>query len=111
MSAHGTCPATDRIVEWEECHVDHRTPLTFSVIVRSFIVARGIETSSVAYEDSGARERFANHELAVAFELFHREMAVLRIVAADQNAKLSSGARNKPTKKDRTLRGDRSGRT
>ncbi len=97
------CALSGRVVEWEQCHVDHKAPLTFSVIVRSFVVANGIDTGSVGYS-GGAKEEFADRDLAARFEAFHREMAVLRIVSADQNARLASGARIKPTSKDGTLR-------
>lgn len=97
------CALTNQIVEWEECHVDHKAPLTFSVIVRSFIVANSIDTGSVDYAHKGGKERFASGELAEQFQSFHKEMAVLRLVAASENARLSSGARIKPTSKDRTL--------
>jgi len=79
------------------------------VIVRSFIVANGIDTKAVEYAHEGGRERFASRELAERFKAFHEEMAVLRLVAADQNAKLSSGARIKPTSKDHTLGEDSNG--
>jgi hypothetical protein len=60
----------------------------------------------VEYAYLGAKERLASDELAEDFISLHREMAVLRIVAAGQNVRLSGGARIKPTSKDHILRDD-----
>ncbi len=97
------CAVTNAIVEWEQCQIDHKAPLTFSVIVRSFIVANSIDTAAVSYVDKSAKPRFASVALAAKFDDFHRNMAVLRIVSTSQNASTSSAGRIKPTKKDQTL--------
>lgn len=97
------CAITNRIVEWEECQVDHKAPLTFSVIVKSFIVANRIDVSSVAYAGDITVEAFLNQDLADKFNEFHQKMAVLRIISTKQNQKLSGQARIKPTNKDDVL--------
>jgi hypothetical protein len=97
------CALTNEIVEWEECQIDHKAPLTFSVIVKSFIVAHKIDISSIEYVYENSKEQFANRDIAEKFDDFHKEMAVLRVLATKQNRKLSGGARIKPTKKDGTL--------
>ena len=97
------CALTNQIVEWEECQIDHKAPLTFSVIVKSFIVAHKIDISSVEYVYENSKEQFADKDIADKFDAFHKEMAVLRILATKQNRKLSGGARIKPTKKDGIL--------
>ena len=97
------CALTNEIIEWEECQIDHKSPLTFSVIVKSFIVAHKIDINSVEYVYDNSKEQFANKDIADKFDDFHKEMAVLRVLSTKQNRKLSSGARIKPTKKDGTL--------
>jgi len=97
------CAITNEIVEWEECQIDHKAPLTFSVIVKSFIIAHKIDISKVEYVCELTKEQFADQELADKFDAFHKEMAVLRVLSTKQNNKLSGGARIKPTKKDGTL--------
>ena len=97
------CALTNEIVEWEECQIDHKAPLTFSVIVKSFIVAHKIDISSIEYIYENSKEQFADRDIAEKFDDFHKEMAVLRVLATKQNRKLSGGARIKPTKKDGTL--------
>lgn len=97
------CAITNEIVEWEECQIDHKAPLTFSVIVKSFIVSNKIDISKVEYICEITKEQFADRELADKFDAYHKEMAVLRVLSTKQNNKLSGGARIKPTKKDGTL--------
>lgn len=97
------CAITNEIVEWEECQIDHKAPLTFSVIVKSFIIAHKIDISKVEYVCEITKEQFADQELVDKFDAFHKEMAVLRVLSTKQNNKLSGGARIKPSKKDGTL--------
>lgn len=97
------CAISNEIIEWEDCHVDHKSPLTFSVIVKSFIISNKIDVGKVRYTCEITVEKFADQELADKFNNFHKEMAVLRVLSKKQNAKLSGGARIKPTKKDGTL--------
>ena len=97
------CAITNEIVEWEECQIDHKAPLTFSVIVKSFVIANKIDISEMEYISEITKEQFADKNLVEKFDNFHKEMAVLRILSINQNKKLSSGARIKPTKKDGTL--------
>jgi hypothetical protein len=97
------CAITNEIVEWEECQIDHKAPLTFSAIVKSFIIAHKIDISKVEYVCELTKEQFVDQGLADKFDAFHKEMAVLRVLSTKQNSKLSCGARIKPTKKDGTL--------
>ena len=98
------CALTNEIVEWEECQVDHKAPLTFSVIVKSFIVANKIDLDTIEYSVENGREYFIDEELAQKFDLFHKEMAVLRVLSTKENNKRASSARIKPTKKDGVLK-------
>ncbi|MBE0471230.1 MAG: DUF3223 domain-containing protein [Methyloprofundus sp.] len=97
------CALTGDVVEWEECQVDHKAPLTFSVIVKSFIVANELDISKIEYEYKNSRENFADNSIAEKFYDFHKKMAVLRIVSSEENLKLSGSARVKPTRKDGVL--------
>ena len=97
------CALTNEIIEWEECHIDHKAPLTFSVIVKSFFVAHSIDLSRIEYKFDNFVDEFANEDLASQFCAFHEKMAVLRILSKKANAKLSSSARISPGKKDTAL--------
>ncbi|ACZ12922.1 DCL family protein [Sulfurospirillum deleyianum] len=98
------CALTNEIIEWEECQIDHKSPLTFSVIVKSFIIANKLDLSTIKYGAENGVEYFLDEELAQKFDLFHKEMAVLRILSTKENNKRASSARIKPTKKDGVLK-------
>lgn len=97
------CVITGDIVEWEECQVDHKSPLTFSVIVKSFIIANNLDISKIDYTYNNSQEKFVNETITERFYDFHKKMAVLRIISKKENLKLSGSARIKPTKKDSIL--------
>jgi hypothetical protein len=97
------CAITNDALEWEGCQIDHKVPLTFSVIVKSFIIANKVDVSSVDYVGEITVETFADQTLAENFREFHKAMAVLRVISTKQNQKLSGRARIKPTKKDHIL--------
>jgi len=97
------CVISNEIVEWEECQVDHKSPLTFSVIVKSFMIANNLDISKIEYTYHNSREIFVDETISKKFYDFHRQMAVLRIVSTTENLKLSGSARVKPTQKDTVL--------
>jgi|GEM_PF-791190 hypothetical protein len=97
------CAISNEIIEWEECQVDHKSPLTFSVIVKSFLVANNLDISKVEYTYNNSREKFVDETITEKFYEFHRKMAVLRIISTKENLKLSGSARVKPTQKDGVL--------
>lgn len=97
------CAITNQIVDWEGCQIDHKAPLTFSVIVKSFIAANKIDVSSVDYIGEITIETFSDKILAEKFREFHKEMSVLRVISTKQNQKLSGRARIKPTRNDHIL--------
>lgn len=97
------CAITNEIVEWEECQIDHKFPLTFSVIVKSFIVANKINVKNIEYTFEHYLDEFSDKALANKFCDFHNGMAVLRILSIKCNNKLAANARITPTKKDKAL--------
>ena len=97
------CALTNEIVEWDSCHVDHKSPLTFSVIVKSFIVSRNIDIEKIEYKFDNLIDEFSDDDLASQFREFHEKMAVLRILSKGANAKLSASARITPSKRDTAL--------
>jgi len=97
------CVITNQVVEWEECQIDHKLPLTFSVIIKSFIVSNNIDLSDIEYISKITKEEFKDKDLANKFDLFHKKMAVLRIISTKENNKLAGKSRIKPSKKDGVL--------
>lgn len=98
------CVESGELIEFEEGQVDHKPPLTFSVIVKAFVQARKMNTDQVAFvTDKDGMERLADEEVIADFREFHKEMAVLRILSKSANLKGSSKGRIAPTKNDGTL--------
>jgi Protein of unknown function (DUF3223) len=97
------CAVTDEIIEWEDCQVDHKAPLTFSVIVKAFIVAHHVDLERVEYKFDNLLDEFVDDDLSARFRDFHEKMAVLRVLAKGANARLSASARVTPTRKDTAL--------
>lgn len=98
------CAVSNEIVEWEKCQIDHKAPLTFSVIVKSFIVSKKISLSDIEYSCDDSIIEFIDRKLALEFDEFHKEMAVLRLLSTKENTKRASAARIKPSKKDSILK-------
>ena len=88
----------------EEAHVDHRSPHSFSVIVKFFVDAKSIDLKQVAYEREGLYgAELADQSLATEFRTWHTKTAVLRIIEASRNLAKAPLARVKLTKADRKL--------
>lgn len=98
------CAVSGQIVTCAEAHVDHKAPLTFSVIVKAFAVSKAIDLSIVRYARTDiCGVEFVEPGLVSQFDAFHSQMAVLRIVHATENLRASYRARITPTAKDGTL--------
>lgn len=98
------CPETKRWISWDEAHVDHKSPNSFSVIVQFFVSSQGIDPTQVSYERTGLYgHELADASLAAAFQTWHRKNAVLRVIDGGRNLAKASLARIKPTKDDHTL--------
>lgn len=94
------CAISTRELEWEEAHIDHKNPLTFSVIVKAFIAVNNIDINTVEYINNNGLIFFKDNNLAISFDEFHKKMAVLRIISKEENLKRSGNSRVKPTSKD-----------
>ncbi|NLN13101.1 MAG: hypothetical protein GX169_02620, partial [Arcobacter skirrowii] len=88
------------ILEWEDAHIDHKAPLTFSVIVKAFIVSHDIDIDMIEFEEKDGIVTFRDLGISVSFDKFHKNMALLRVVSKNENIKRSSNARIKATKND-----------
>jgi hypothetical protein len=82
------CATTGQWIAFGEAHVDHAPPWLFEVIAVSFIKARGINVANgfvTPPADNQYEPRVVDPELAQQFWQYHRELADLRIVAAQDN--------------------------
>ena len=91
---------TKNILTWETCQIDHKAPMTFSVIVKTFIKAKNIEVTDVDLSYENSIWKFLNKEFEREFIEYHNKLALLRVISTEENQKISSKARLKPTKSD-----------
>jgi hypothetical protein len=95
------CQDTAELINFENSHVDHRQPNTFSVIVDRFVELNRIELSKVEYDKI---ENYGHHlkdkELEKQFRDYHAEKANLRVVNKQRNLSRSYQARINRQQKD-----------
>lgn len=94
------CAISTKELEWEESHIDHKNPLTFSVIVKAFVTMNNLDVNKIDYVENDGIVSFKEKNLSISFDEFHKKMAVLRIVSKEENLKRSGSSRVKPTSKD-----------
>lgn len=91
-----TCAVTGERIGRDEAHMDHRPPMTFEVIVTTFLEGRGMSLDQVPIT-SGRDEQVApdvtDDSLADDFRSYHSRVAKLDIVKNSVN--LSQSARHR----------------
>jgi hypothetical protein len=87
------CAISGELLPWEDAHVDHAYPDTFVALVDAFLAGRRetVDHVSVAPHPSGQGVILGDAGWALAWQAYHRERAVLRIVKARIN--IERGAR------------------
>lgn len=106
MQRDGTfvCAVSGKSFPMDAIHVDHKPPLTFSVIVKGFLAARKIDPQKVCIREiDDIKMGFEDDELASDFREYHRQMAVLRIIQKRLNVEKASKGRIRPSARDGTL--------
>jgi len=94
------CAVTKKTLEWENSHIDHKAPMTFSVIVKTFINSNAINIADIELEYEHSLWGFSDKDFERKFIDYHNKLALLRIISSEENLKISSNARLKPTKND-----------
>lgn len=95
------CQETGQLSKWTELVVDHRQPMTFSIILDRFKEVKRIDLESIDYASNDQNHIvFEDENLSNSFRDYHREKAVLRIVRKGCNSGRASMARIKDTAKD-----------
>lgn len=90
------CDITGELVWQHESHLDHKKPMTFQVIVRTFIAANNIEPNSAILSESRDRQfttTFTDECIAKKFVKYHHEVADLRIIKSEVNLSLGGSER------------------
>jgi hypothetical protein len=103
QSEDGTiiCAETGNRILPDQAHMDHRAPMTFEVLVTTFLQGRGLSFDDVALT-SGADEQVSpevlDSVLSADFRHYHAKLAAIDMVEARVNLSLSARKRMKPTR-------------
>lgn len=82
------CAVTKALIGRDEAHMDHLPPMTFEVLVTTFLAHRGLDVGSVPLtepKDDQFSPEIADDALRAAFCDWHHRMAKLDIVAKGVN--------------------------
>lgn len=102
FAAHGdpdgnaTCAATGERITRDDAHMDHRPPMTFEVIVTTFLCGRGLSLDEVPLttgQDDQVSPEVTDQTLSEAFRSYHSSVARLDLVRDTVN--LSQASRNR----------------
>jgi len=91
-----SCDITGEMIKFDESHLDHKKPMTFQVIVRTFIAAHSITLSrNVLTEprDQQFTTAFTDKDLSEKFRDYHHNVAQLRVIKSKLNLSLGGSER------------------
>jgi hypothetical protein len=95
------CQDSAELINFDNAHVDHRQPNTFSVIVDRFIELNRIELSNIEYDRIDNYGHYLiDKVLEKQFRDYHAEKANLRVVNKNRNLSRSYQARINRQQKD-----------
>jgi len=95
------CQDTGELIDYENAHVDHRQPNTFSVIVDRFIELNKIDLEKVEYDRiNNYGHKLIEKQIEKLFREYHAEKANLRVVNRKRNLSRSYQARINRQQKD-----------
>lgn len=95
------CQETGQLSTWTELVVDHRQPMTFSIILDRFKEVSSIDLQAIKYKSNDQNYIvFEDENLSIKFRNYHKMKASLRIVRKECNLSRTNMARIKDTFKD-----------
>jgi hypothetical protein len=95
------CAETGERIGRDDSHMDHRAPMTFEVIVTTFLGGRGLAVDDVpitAGQDNQVSPDITDAGLAEDFRRYHAKVAALDLVKASANLSQSGRNRLKPAR-------------
>ena len=95
------CAATGEWIQPEDAHMDHRPPMTFEVIVTTWLAGEGLEVDDVPIsegEDNQVTPEILDPDLIRSFQTYHNCVAQLDLVKKSVNLAQASQHRLKPTR-------------
>jgi hypothetical protein len=103
MDANGCvqCAETGEMIAKDAAHMDHRAPMTFEVIVTTFLAGKGLAVDSVPItsgQDNQVSPEITDEQLCDDFRRYHAQVAALDLVKNTANLSQSARNRMKPTR-------------
>ena len=98
------CEITGVKIATYESHLDHKKPMTFQVLVTTFLTASDITLGKEIFsepQDAQFETEFLDEKTKEQFKEYHHNLAQLRVIAIKQN--LSLGGSNRITKSKRPV--------
>jgi hypothetical protein len=95
------CAETGERIIKSEAHMDHRAPMTFEVIVLTFLAGRGMAYADVPItegQDNQTTAEITDLALGEEFRRYHAKVALLDLVRNKVNLAQSGRNRMKPTR-------------
>jgi hypothetical protein len=95
------CAETGEPTAPDHTHMDHRPPLTFEVLVTTFLEGRGLGVEDVPLtsgQDEQVSPEITDSELSEAFRNYHAKLARLDLVKIKVNLSQSGRHRMKPSR-------------
>jgi hypothetical protein len=95
------CAETGERISRDQAHMDHRAPLTFEVLVTTFLEGRGLGLEDVPItsgSDEQVSPEITDSALGEAFRLYHARLARLDLVKGTTNLAQSARHRMRPSR-------------
>lgn len=95
------CAETGERIRRDQSHMDHRAPMTFEVIVTTFLAGRGMSLDQVPItsgRDEQVSTEITDSALSEGFRRYHTRVALLDLVKNTANLAQSARQRMKPTR-------------
>lgn len=96
-----TCAVTGDRIARDDGHMDHRPPMTFEVIVTTFLASRGMSVDDVPItqgQDNQVVPELTDDALQAAFATFHASVAKLDFVKTSVNLSQAGKNRIRPSR-------------
>ncbi len=96
-----TCAVTNEWIGRDEAHMDHRPPMTFEMIVITFLAHRGLSLDAVPIttgQDEQVSAELTDVDLSEAFRQYHAQVAYLDLVKRTVNLSQASRSRLRPSR-------------
>ncbi len=90
------CDVTGEMIKYDESHLDHKKPMTFQVIVRTFVTANSIIPSRQILSEPRDQQfstTFTDQDLAKKFRDYHHSLAQVRVIKSLVNLSLGGSER------------------